>query len=273
MRNLINFLAKYNNLVIFLILEGFSFYLLFNGNDHHNTLILKNIRGLTMGLEERVGNTKSYFRLNQINIDLAKENALLRNQVERLTNSNSQEFYTLNDSANSQTYVYSMARLTGNSINKQKNFFTLNKGSDQGMAVDMAVISGSGAAGVIVGCSRNFSVAMSLINIDFRLSARIRSNGFFGSLTWDGKDYTHAILNEIPQHVDIAEGDTIETTGYSAIFPEGIMIGTVSDFERPGSDFYQIRVALATDFKKLRYVNVIGNLRKDEQLDLENSFR
>lgn len=114
---------------------------------------------------------------------------------------------------------------------------------------------------------------MSLLNLDFRLSARLKSNGYFGSLSWDGSDTRHAILSEIPQHVTFGIGDTIETTGFSAVFPEGVMIGTVSDFEKSGGDFYRITVALGTDFKKLRFVNVIGNLRKEEQLELEKQFQ
>ena len=137
----------------------------------------------------------------------------------------------------------------------------------------MAVTSGNSVAGVIVGCSENYSVAMSLLNLDFKLSARIKSNGYFGSLSWDGRDYRHAILSEIPQHVSVNVGDTIETTGYSAIFPEGIMVGTVSDFEKRGGDFYKINVSLTTDFKKVHFVDIIGNLKKTEQLELEKLFQ
>jgi rod shape-determining protein MreC len=114
---------------------------------------------------------------------------------------------------------------------------------------------------------------MSLLNLDFRLSARIKSNGYFGSLSWDGRDYSHAILTEIPQHITVNQGDTIETTGFSAIFPEGIMVGTISDFEKTGSDFYKITVTLMTDFRKLHFVNVIGNLKKAEQFELEKQFK
>jgi rod shape-determining protein MreC len=124
-----------------------------------------------------------------------------------------------------------------------------------------------------VSSSDNFSVAMSLLNLDFRLSVRIKSNGYFGSLSWDGRDYRYAILNEIPQHVIVNKGDTIETTGYSAIFPEGKMVGVVSDFEKTGGDFYKIMILLSTDFKRLNYVNVIGNLRKTEQKELEKSYQ
>jgi rod shape-determining protein MreC len=137
----------------------------------------------------------------------------------------------------------------------------------------MAVVSNNSIAGLIVGCSENYSVAISLLNLDFRVSARIRTNGYFGSLTWDGHNSTHALLNEIPQHIIINPGDTVETTGYSAIFPEGLFVGTVSDLKRSGSDFYKISVKLFTDFRNLQYVSVIGNIKKPEQHMLEKQFQ
>ncbi len=160
-----------------------------------------------------------------------------------------------------------------NSVARQKNFFTVNKGTRQGITTDMAVTSFDGVAGIIVGCSDNYSVAMSLLNLDFKLSVRLKSSGYFGSLSWDGKDYRHAVLGEIPQHISVSLGDTVETTGYSAIFPEGIMAGTISDFEKKGGDFYRITVALKTDFKKLHYVEIIGNLKKAEKVELEKQFK
>jgi rod shape-determining protein MreC len=137
----------------------------------------------------------------------------------------------------------------------------------------MAIIADGGVAGAVVGCSENFAMVMSLLNLDFRLSARIKSNGYFGSLSWDGKDYRKAILSDIPQHVTISIGDTIETTGYSAMFPEGVMVGTVIDFRKPGSDFYSITILLKTDFRKLHFVDVVANKRKQEFVELENQIR
>jgi len=104
------------------------------------------------------------------------------------------------------------------------------------------------------------------------LSSRIRRNGYFGSLSWDGRSYQYAILNDIPNHVDIAVGDTIETTSYSSIFPEGLFVGTISEYEKITGDFYSIKVRLATDFKNLEFVNIIGNLHKTEKQELENTF-
>ncbi len=273
MRNLLNFLAKYNNLIIFLLLEGIALYLLSTGNNYHNTRIVKGIRGLNRGVEQRVSNIRSYFRLREINQELVEENTSLRSNLENLKDREDLLFFSVFDTVYKQQYTYTSAKVIDNSVNKQKNFFTIDKGEKHGLSIDMAVISADGIAGVIVGCSKNYSVVMSLLNLDFRISARIKSNGYFGSLNWDGLSYKHAILNEIPQHVIVNVGDTIETTGFSTIFPEGLMIGTVSNYEKPGGDFYKIYVLLNTDYKRLHFVNIIGNMLKAEKLELEKSFQ
>jgi len=162
------------------------------------------------------------------------------------------------------------AAVIDNSVNLQKNFLTLDKGKRDGVSTDMAVITSDGVAGVIVVCSDNFSVAMSVLNLDFKLSARFKTNGYFGSVSWNGRSPEYAELSEIPQHVVVNVGDTIETTGYSSIFPEGVVVGTVSEFEKSGGDFYKITLALATDFRKLHFVEIIGNLKKEEIIKLEN---
>lgn len=273
MRNLLNFLARYNNLIIFLLLEGIAIYLVVTGNNYQNLRVLKNIRVTTIIVEKKISNIRTYLNLRDINAKIAQENVNLRNRMESMIKSESQLFSPVTDTIFQQQYVYSSAEIVNNSTNRQKNFFTLNKGKNQGVDIDMAVTSPDGVAGIIVSSSENFSVAMSLLNLDFRLSVRMKSNGYFGSLSWDGRDYMHAILNEIPQHVVINKGDTVQTTGYSAIFPEGILIGVISDFEKEGGDFYKIRILLATDFKRLNYVSVIGNLRRTEQKELEKTIQ
>jgi len=247
--------------------------LLSTRNSYHNSRLVNGVRGITHGIEEKINNTKSYLSLHEINENLAAENVALRNLLAKLSRRESSLFFSIDDSSHKQQYLHSSAEVIENSINKQKNFFTLNKGESQGIKVNMAVISAYSVAGVIVGCSGNYSVAMSLLNPDFKLSARIKSNGYFGSLSWDGRDYRYAILSDIPQHVLVNVGDTIETTGYSAIFPEGVIVGTVSDYEKFGGDFYKITILLSTDFKKLHFVDVIGNMKKTEQLELEKLFR
>jgi rod shape-determining protein MreC len=273
MRNLLNFLLKYINIIVFLILEGIALYWLTNGNSYHNSRVVKGMQGVTRGLDERINNARSYLSLREINSNLALENSVLRNRIKQLAGKENLKFFSVEDSLFRQQFQYTSARVINNSVNKQKNYLTLDKGRLQGINVDMAVTNGDNVVGVVVGCSENFSVAISLLNLDFRLSARIRSNGYFGSLIWDGRNHRHAVLNEIPQNINVIMGDTIETTGYSAVFPEGIGIGTVSDVKKSGSDFYKITVELFTDFKKLQYVNIIGNLKRKEQLKLENQLQ
>jgi rod shape-determining protein MreC len=273
MRNLLNFLARYNNFILFLLLEGIAIYLAITGNSYHNSRVIKGVRGITQSTEQRITNTRNYLRLREINSTLSRDNAGLRNSVEQMMSYQDSDFYPVNDTIADQQYVYSSAILVNNSVNRQKNFFTLNRGKKQGVEKDMAVIGPGGVAGLIVASSDNFSIAMSLLNIDFRLSSRIRNSGYFGSLGWDGIDYRYGVLNEIPQHVGLNVGDTVETTSYSAIFPEGIMVGVISEFEKSGSDFYRIRVSLSTNFRNLSHVNIIRNLKKSEQETLEKTFQ
>jgi rod shape-determining protein MreC len=273
MRNLLNFLARYNNLILFLLLEGIALILIITENNYHNARLSKGVRGLTRGIDQRITNTKNYLNLRDINSALSIENADLQTKLANILLKDTTRFIQHEDSLVSQKYLYTSALVVNNSVNKQKNFFTLNKGKRKGVDVDMAVITSDGVAGIIVASSDNYSIAMSLLNIDFRLSSRFRGSGYFGSLAWDGRDTQHAVLSEIPQHVPVAVGDTVETTGYSAIFPEGIMIGTVSDFKKSGGDFYVINIKLANDFRKLSYVRVIGNLRRTEQKSLETQVQ
>ena len=160
MRNLLNFLTKYNNLIIFLILEGISFYLLTTGNTYHNTQIVKGVRSLTRGIDERISNARNYFHLRDVNRTLAYENASLKYDLNLLRNKRDQLFFSVSDTNYRQQYKFTSSEIIDNSVTRQKNFFTLNKGSRQGVEVDMAVTSGEGVAGVIVGCSRNYSIAM-----------------------------------------------------------------------------------------------------------------
>lgn len=273
MKSLLNFLLKYNSLIVFLILEGIAFSFLTSSNSYHYSRVQKGLIGLTKDLELRISNTKSYLSLREINQQLAFENTALKNSLSRISQSVGGSFSSVNDTVLMQQYEYTAAEVINNSVTRQKNFFTINKGRLQGINTDMAVTGPGGVAGLIVGCSDNYSVAISLLNIDFKLSARIKSAGVFGSLNWDGRNYRTALLNEIPQHITINIGDTVETTGFSAVFPQGLMIGTITEFEKSGSDFYRIKVALFNDFRQLQHVTVIGNLKKREQHLLENQFQ
>ena len=110
---------------------------------------------------------------------------------------------------------------------------------------------------------------MSILNIDMKLSAKINRNNYFGSLVWSGYESKKMLLEAVPKHADIQKGDTVVTSGYSTLFPEGIMIGTIDTFHIPsGRNFYEITVNLTNDMNAIQYIYVVNNLQKEEQLKL-----
>lgn len=270
MRNLIRFILTYHFLFLFLIFESLSLTLLFNYNHFQKAKFINSSQRVTGFVYTKIDILKEYLSLRQINQQLVIENAKLNNILQRAYRSDEIFFYGEYDSIYRQRYFYTSARIINNSVNKQHNYLTLNKGSEAGIKPEMAVITPFGIVGIVNGVSKRFSTVMSLLNTNLRVSAKVKKNDAFGSLAWDGIDHREAVLYEIPYHIDISKGDTIITSGFSTIYPEGILIGTVKDFEVRGGNFYVIRVQLSTDFKQLTYVNVVSNLRKDEQIELEN---
>src|SRR5690606_4320174 len=156
------------------------------------------------------------------------------------------------------TFRITTARVINNSVNGAFNYITLDRGRRHGIKPDQGIISSSGIVGVVGEVSDSYAMGLSVLNGRWSVSAKLKNNGYYGSLHWDGTDYKHAILSEIPLHVEIAIGDTIETSGYSAVFPEGIPVGTISDYTKPaGENYYSIEVRLAVDFKSLSHVEVV----------------
>jgi rod shape-determining protein MreC len=269
MRSLLNFLLRYKTLIIFLILEAVALVMISSSHNYHQSVAYGAARNISGFVAKRIENGHSYFRLRQVNQELAADNLQLRRRIEKLETVQKPALTAVSDSASGIRYNYLSARVINNSVNKQKNFITLDRGSRHGVTTGMGVASSTGVVGVIVGVSRNYSVAMSLLNNDFKLSASIARNDYFGSLAWNGRNYRYAQLSEIPHHVAVTEGDTIVTSGYSAIFPPGLIVGTLTGDLKKGGDFVTLKVLLSADFKKLTDVYLIGNLTRHEREALE----
>lgn len=269
MRSLLNFLLRFKTLILFLILEAVALVMITSSHNYHQTVAYGISRSVTGFISSELEDGLDYFRLRKINEQLESENLELRQLLEKAYRDTIPAWKERSDTVLRVSYTYMQARVINNSVNKQKNFLTLNRGTRNGVARGMGVVSADGIVGVIVGVSDNFSVAMSMLNTDFRLSASIARNNYFGSLAWDGKNYLYAQLSEIPHHVAINQGDTIVTSGFSAIFPPGIMIGTLTGDIKKGGDFITLKVLLATDFKQLVNVYLIGNYLRDEREGLE----
>ena len=268
MRNLFRLIVRYYFFFLFLFLEVVSIFLVVQHNSFHRGQFISHTRSVQGFFFETFGGIREYLILNQTNQDLQMENTLLRNQLDGLTRK-MESTGTTNDSVPRRQFSYIPAKIINASVNKQFNYLTMDKGRHHGIEPEMAVISPTGVVGVVYSVSGNYASIIPLINRDFRLSARIMNTGYFGSLSWPGTGYDQAILEEIPFHVELQVGDTIVTSGYSAIFPEGIYVGTIKSFEALEGNFYTIMVDLAVDYKTLSQVNVIRNLLREEQLELE----
>lgn len=269
MKSLLNFLLRIHFLLLFILIEIFSISLLVNNNYYQRSRMVNFTRELSGRYHQKLAGLKEYFSLLEINQQLVEENNRLLNIIESTYRSEELFFRNVNDTIFNQRYFYTPAKVVNNSVNKKHNFITLNKGKEQGVKPEMAVVSDGSIVGVVKGVSENFATVISLLNLDFKISAKVKKNGYFGSLSWDGKDFHTAILNEIPLHADVQVGDSIITSGFSSIYPEGILIGYIDNFEEKGGSFYTIYVKLSTDFKQLNDVNIIGNLTQTEKLEIE----
>lgn len=267
MRSLLRLLNKYSYVLVFLLLESLAIVLLSNNNHYQHSKILNTNREITGWIYDKVDGAREYLSLKRNNEILVRENATLRNTLSAPATATAD---TSGLRANEQRlYYFAPARIVHSSVYKQYNYLTINKGRKQGVTRDMAVIGEEGIIGIVLESSLNFSTVLPVINRNFRLSAKIAKNNFAGIIQWDGNSPQEAILNEIPYHVDVQIGDTVVTSGFSAIFPEGLHVGTISEFSLQERNFYEIHIDLGTDFSTLFHVNVIKNFLQKEQREIE----
>lgn len=271
MWSLFRYLQRHHAFILFLLLEIIAFVLIFSNNDFQRAMYLNSANRISGSIYSKYSSIVDYFHLSTVNRELSEENARLRHELAHYIRSGTDpDTLLLKQFTDSSAYTYIPARVINNSVTRQHNYITLDKGARDGVEPDMGIVTPSGVAGVIIHTSESFSTAISLLNLRWNVSAKLKRNNYFGSLAWDGKDYRYALLNEIPFHVDLLKGDTIVTSGYSSIFPEGMKLGVVEDFKKEGGDnFYFIRVRLSVDFKSLSYVEIIRNSHKREIEELE----
>lgn len=212
----------------------------------------------------------AYLDLKQINQRLAEQNSvLLENQLNAHHKLFGENIY-VNDTIYARQYHYAAARVVNNSINKQNNYLTLDIGSLNGIEPGMGVISTNGVIGVIKNVSKHYSTVLSVLHSNSKISTKLKKSNYFGSVQWDGKDYLEGILLDIPNHVSIAVGDTIVTSGYSSTFPHNLTVGTISEYDKPeGENFYDIRIKFSNDFKNMAQVYIVKNNLKLEKEELE----
>lgn len=270
MRNLAIFIWRHNFFFMFLIIESFCIYLVVQNSYYQRASVINSSNAISANITQTSQSIEDYFYLKTENENLVKENAALR--AELLSSKliiDTSTFFAKKPEIH-QKYTYTEAKVVNNSTNRRNNFLTLNKGTLQGIKRNMAVISSTGVVGQVQEVSDNFCTVMSLLHSKTTISAKVKKDGSYGPLVWDGESYNHATLNDIPTHVKLKQGDTIVTSPYSRTFPENILIGTVESFEiEAGKPFYTVKINLSTDFKKLTHVYVVSNIYREEQEALE----
>ncbi len=270
MRNLLRFLWKYSNFVLFILMEVCCFYLIFQNNSFQRSSWINSSNAFAGNVFTTVNSIKEYFALKETNELLAAENARLRTQS---LGSYAKYITTktiVGDTVLKQQYSYIPADVVNNSVNRRNNYLTLNRGYKQGITRDMAVITSNGIVGYIKDVSANYCTVLSILNKDAKISAKVKRYDELGSLIWEGGDYRYGLLQDIGTHVKIAKGDSIVTSNFSDIFPSNIMIGTVESYApREGGEFYNIKVKYSANLKNVTHVYIINNILRQEKIQLE----
>ena len=277
MHDLISFIVRFSSWLVFTFYVVLSCILLFNNNPFQHHVILTSANSVSSSVYGVANNVTSYFNLRGINEDLQLQNAELETEVIALRNQVAA--YKLRDYADSvqtveplRQYGFIIAHVINNSISKPYNYITIEKGSADGLRPEMGVVDQTGVVGVVNVVGEHYSRIISLLNPDLRISCNHKGSEVFGSLVWDGKNSDEALLEELPKHTVYEEGDTIITSGYSSMFPEGIPVGIVMKSATADDDnFFTLRIKLLTDFSQLSTVRIIENKRIDEIKEVEAS--
>lgn len=282
MRKLLDFLLRKKHWFIFILLEVLSVILIYRNNLYQRSALLSSANYISGHLATVTGGIRSYFHLKKINRNLQEQNGKmemellnLQEQIDvMLEDTVSFKGYARDSIHSEYPFQFVMASVINNSFSQVANYITLNKGKNDGIAPDMGVVSDQGVVGIVSHVSDHFSVVISLLNPKSKISCKVLGNNSFGYLSWNGMDVRYATLEELPRHAEFQKGDTVVTSGYSAIFPPGLIVGTVEGFNKEHDDnFYELQVRLSTSFSSLQNVRVIRNTMQQEQLNLEREAK
>lgn len=273
MERIFLFIYHYRAFFTFLLLELFCSWLIIENNQYQGAQFFNSSNSFVASVNGFSKNLNDYFFLREVNRVLAEENTALRKQLEQQIQLAQFPDSAAVDSAVVNRFDFVSAKVVNNSVDRFTNFLTINIGKSSGIEPGMAVISPVGAVGKVKMTSEHFSVVISLLNIDLMISGRMKRTGYFGTIKWDGTSTDFTSFEFIPRHVKPVVGDSIVTSGYSGVFPEGILIGTIAEVDlKQESPFYDLKVKLAQDFRKLSYVSVVKSNLLHELDSLEKQI-
>lgn len=272
MKNIIYFLINHATSLYFVLLEIVCLVLIFNFNDYQRSAFLSSSNAVCGAAFTAKNAVTRYFSYGKANRQLAAENAELRMQIDQLREAlktSKQQAWTERVSE-AQHYIHRTANVINSTSNRSHNFLTIDAGLKAGIDRDMIVTSGGCVVGLVTAVSEHYATVMPIINTSFHLSVKLYESNFRGQLVWDGVSALHATMTDVPEHAVVKAGDRIVTSGSSSYFPEGLMVGEVSEVEMDKSGgFYHLGVNIAADFNSIYSVEVIESVRRAEQQTLE----
>ncbi len=276
MRGILNFLIKHNHWFLFLFLEGISFVLIVSFNNFQRATLFTSANKVAGTIYSTLSNVSSYFGLREENVTLLEQNRKLMNEIESLRT----ELNAYSDSAaianNPHThhngYYYTTARVVNNSVNRTNNFLTIDKGTNHNVDSRMGVFNERGVIGITYTSSERYTVVLPLLNSKSVISCKVNDGNLY-TISWDGKDIHYSYIVDLPRYEIFESGDTVVTSGFSSIFPEGVPIGSIESLEESADgQSYRARVKLFADFGSLDNVFIVGNDNKTEQEKLEKGI-
>jgi rod shape-determining protein MreC len=274
-KNLLAFVTKYYHWLMLLLLEVASGVMLFQYNSYQGSVWFSSANAVVGTVNRLDAQVRSFFSLVRNNEELTLRNFYLERQVtqlRRLYGDATKDTTVLERQEVEFLSRYKLipAKVVSNTLDKANNLITIDKGSADGVEKDMGVACGTGVVGVVYMASSHYSVVIPVLNVrSSRISCAIRGRGYFGYLQWYGGDPSVAYVEDIPRHARFKRGDWVETSGYSAIFPPGILVGKIEKiFNSADGLSYRLKVRLTTDFGCLRDVVVISDSNIGEQMRL-----
>ena len=258
-------LRKILVLLLFIALQSVAIVMLVNNSYFQQNAILTVVRGWQANMWEKRSSWVAFTNLKVTNEALTKENLELRTELARLSFLKHEQYAgTENHIPVSDTFSFIPALVVKNSVIHQHNHLIIYKGLADGGHPDMGVIGSQGIVGVVSYAANHYALVISLLNTQQRFTAEHKKTGTFGTLRWNGTHYKRALLSEIPQHTEVAEGDTVVTSPFSLIFPDGIPLGTVTSQSLKQGTAWDLEIELFHDFKTFRYVNVVCRSKEEE---------
>lgn len=274
MRNLLEFFTKYNHWFVFLLLEIISGVLLFRFNNYQGSVWFSSANAVAGQIYEWNADIQTFFSLTKVNEDLTLRNIRLEHQVSSLSKQLSELTHDTtivqrNELKMLNQYQLIPAKVVNITLDKNDNFITIDKGSLDGVKSEMGVACGNGVVGIVYMTSLHYSVIIPVLNSNSNISCAIHNRGYFGYLTWNGGKSDEAFVTDIPRHAHFKIGDVVETSGYSSVFPPGILVGKILKvYNSTDGLSHRLRVHLSTNFGNLRDVCVIKDFSSYERRQL-----